>query len=240
MLKIVYLDRTVSLEQMVKMFGNETAGASVVDLLPKSTETGGDAQKKKLNFVPETAFSSQETTSNVSLEHPLVSTVVPSGDAQERAVLDNDSLSAGGSIVDDNKFNELSPDAEASPDIIKLWPSFLELLLRDRPKLGSFLSLASVAACSPHVVDIRFSPSLKFQFQELNKKQNREEISRLLHTLTNKAVDIRMTLETEVSGDETLKYINQMAGRSVTINDEIEQEPIIQTVLDMFDGEIVG
>ena len=48
-----------------------------------------------------------------------------------------------------------------------------------------------------------------------------------------------MTLESESPDGDDRKYITQTAAVPLTINDEIEHEPIIQTVLDMFDGEVI-
>jgi hypothetical protein len=112
------------------------------------------------------------------------------------------------------------------------------MLLHDRPKLGSFLSMASVAGGTAHTIDLRFSPACNFQFQELNKKQQREEITSLLHSFTQQPFELRMTLEADAAGEEK-SYFKQAGILPLTINDEIEHEPIIQTVLDMFDGEII-
>ncbi|MBN1576612.1 MAG: DNA polymerase III subunit gamma/tau [Chitinispirillaceae bacterium] len=241
MLKLVYLDRTVSIEQMVKLFGSGADNAAA-DIAAQLSGDADGALKKKLMPIPESAVPPFEVTTSLPLQAAAKQAQTGNGKATDSSVGDTPvdaTLSATAPEINKEGFNEPSSEASASPDIIALWPSFLEALLRDRPKLGSFLSLASVAACSSHSIDIRFSPSFKFQFQEINRKQNREEITRVLHTFTNRSFDVRMTLEPEMSGAEEQKYIKQTNGRKLTINDEIEHEPIIQTVMDMFDGEVM-
>lgn len=139
----------------------------------------------------------------------------------------------------DFKDSETADTTGKAVDIVKSWPEFIEALLRDRPKLGSFLSLASVS-CTSHIVDLRFLPAFNFQFKELNKNQTRDEIIGFLNSFFGKKFDLRMTLESESDAEtEGKNYFNQMNNVPLTINDEIEREPIIQTILDMFDGEII-
>jgi hypothetical protein len=139
---------------------------------------------------------------------------------------------------DPNSF-DYSIEPGESPDIQQLWPAFLETLLRDRPKIGSFLSLATVAGCTAHTIDLRFAPTFSFQFQEVNRKQSREEMTKILQSLTGREFELRMTIEAESDGEPQQNYFKPAGIVPVSINDEIEQEPIIQTVLDMFDGEVI-
>lgn len=120
------------------------------------------------------------------------------------------------------------------------WPQFLDLLFQNRPHLASFLALGHIGFPSPTVIDITFSPNHKFQYNEIAKKQNREELQRLLHDFAKCEIECRIVLESKPIDHPPQNYMNQFTGGShMTINDEIEQEPIIQTILDIFDGEIL-
>jgi DNA polymerase-3 subunit gamma/tau len=282
LLKLVHLDRTVSLEQMVKLLG----GATDIDPAELASLSGTDSPtvlKKKLNppdnqsdetvgygsqqkNVPgrdispdsvvqadapdshraEHTVASPETAAPntvVLRQPPPVSTCSPSSGPDETIAADagpysDESLSMLPTEVDPTGFGISEVPGEA-PDIQKLWPAFLEALLRDRPRLGSFLSLASVAGCTAHTIDVRFAPSFNFQFMEVNKKQHREEITEILRTLTGNSFEIRITLEMEESTEGVQQNYFKPAGMPVSINDEIEHEPIIQTVLDMFKGTLL-
>lgn len=124
-------------------------------------------------------------------------------------------------------------------NIQELWPKFLDMLIRDRPNIGSFLALASIGSSSAATIDLRFAPNFRFQYNELIKIPNREEIKRVLHKFTGRPIDIRITLETEENRSDEQNFIKQVGNIPSTINDEIEQEPIIQVVLEMFDGTLV-
>ncbi len=137
-------------------------------------------------------------------------------------------------------FEKPQVEKENLPDITLMWPSFIEQLLLDKPKLGSLLSQAKLAGFSSGFIELRFSPSFKFQFQELNKKPNRDEICRRLRSFMNlPTIDLRMTLETDSPDDNDLKYFPSKAGFERSINYETEKEPIIKAVLEIFDGEVI-
>jgi len=128
----------------------------------------------------------------------------------------------------------------ADIDIKEQWSSFLEFLMRDRPNLGSFLALGYIASNTTSSVDLRFAPTCKFQFTELTKQHNRNELLKKLREFAGATIDIRMSLETEHVDIERQDYSKQIGSIPSTIQDEIENEPIIQTVLDIFDGEVLN
>jgi len=233
LLKLVYIDSTLSIEKMIKLFGSGPDGGVSGDFVAGQTRDGADDQKKKILETPDTVSTSGNAT--LAANEPGPEVLAEAG-VDDRPILD----SCSDDEPQQDAFSESSPDVQAAPvDVERIWPAFLESLLRDRPKLGSFLSLASVTACSSRSIDIRFSSSLKFQYQELNKKQHRDEIRHLLQAFTRSPVDLRMTLELQPSDNEDGRLACQTFSMPITINDEIEHEPVIRTVLDMFDGEVI-
>ncbi|MBN1761435.1 MAG: DNA polymerase III subunit gamma/tau [Chitinispirillaceae bacterium] len=246
LLKLVHLDSTVSIEQMVKMLGGNVADDALSLPATNPDAVMQTVVKKKLNIDSVSAPEPQERASlpddGPAEEVPPPYDAVPpgfneSGSVQEVPV--SETTAEPSSSENDTTSFEYSLKPGEVPDIQQLWPLFLETMLRDRPKLGSFLSLATVAGHSSRTIDLRFAQAFNFQFQEVNKKSNREEITNILHTLTGNSFEIRMTLETESTGEPQQNYFKPAGIVPVSINDEIEQEPIIQTVLDMFDGEVI-
>lgn len=124
-------------------------------------------------------------------------------------------------------------------DLKNKWTTFLELVLKDHSNLGSFLSFASISSVSSDVVELKFSGDYRFQYMEVTKRHNQNEISRLLQEFVGHNVDLQISLDANAPRDEDTNYIKQIGNIPSTINDEIEKEPIIQTILDIFDGEIL-
>lgn len=86
-------------------------------------------------------------------------------------------------------------------------------------------------------VELQFGNSQRFQYNEVTKKQNLDEIKRLLQEFAGFPVELKFSLE-EKAEEQEQNYINHNPKRS-TINDEIENEPIIQSIIEMFDGEVL-
>ncbi|HEX3019443.1 MAG TPA: hypothetical protein VHP36_04045 [Chitinispirillaceae bacterium] len=120
------------------------------------------------------------------------------------------------------------------------WTSFLELLLKDHPNLGSFLSLASINSITSHKVELKFSSEYRFQYIEVNKKQHLNQIIQSLQKFTGSLVELQVTLDVNAAKQEDSNYIKQIGNIPSTIDDQIEKEPIIKAVLDIFDGEILS
>jgi hypothetical protein len=118
-------------------------------------------------------------------------------------------------------------------EVLEQWPRFLEVLQRERPMLGHYLRVARVASLSESAVDVRFPGNCSAQYAELIKNKNREEINRIMKEIMGASVDLHITLE--AGGPAAV----QVGNNSLSINDEIKIEPIIQSVLDIFDGDVI-
>jgi chromosomal replication initiation ATPase DnaA len=125
-------------------------------------------------------------------------------------------------------------------DFTTVWPLFLDHMLKNWPNLGSFLSIGYVASCTESTINIKFPSSNSFQFQEVTKKHNRDQIERFLFEFTGRKIELHITVETKKPDAQERNFLNQLVQMPSTINDEIENEPIIQVVLDIFDGEVLN
>jgi hypothetical protein len=112
--------------------------------------------------------------------------------------------------------------------------------MKDHPNLGSFLSCASIGSVSPQFLELKFSTTYRFQYLEVTRKNNRSEITRLLTEFFGTAVELNIVIDTNASDTGEENYIKQIGDVPTTINDQIEKEPIIQTILEIFDGEILN
>ena len=110
--------------------------------------------------------------------------------------------------------------------------------MHDRPHIGTFLALATVAGHTDSSIDLVFKQNFAFQFSEVNKKQHREEIAKMMHAFIGRPVEVLMTLDAKRKEKPEIKHAKPEA-HAAAIESEIEREPVIGTVLDIFDGEVL-
>jgi DNA polymerase-3 subunit gamma/tau len=206
LLKLVFMDSTVSVEQILTSLKKgtipqNTQGASGVDF--------SDGKKK-------------------SDESPVDQTPVP-----EHTV----------SIPREVDTNSFSTEQEQSEhvDLAARWPAFIERLMEDRPNVGTFLSMAYIAESTDHSIDLRFEKQFGFQFSEITKKNNREIIEKMLAAFAGKHIDIHITIEKQEAEkkDTSVKAIEEKEHIPPSLEDDIVNEPIIQSVIKIFDGEVL-
>jgi DNA polymerase-3 subunit gamma/tau len=200
LLKLVYLDSTVSLERFLNLLGEEKEDSPAP--LP-----GGEVPEKKKPDVT-------QPPAPVELPEPP-----PGGSATE------------------SSFADRFPEGAAG-DAGSRWKAFIDSLMSDRPNFGMFLSLASLQGSTASSVDLVFSRSQSFQFQEVTKKATREEIEALLLRFMGRPIELHITLE-QSSGEAPDTEALARKADSFSIENEISREPIIQSVIDVFDAEFL-
>jgi DNA polymerase-3 subunit gamma/tau len=210
LLKLVHMDDTVSIETLVKAISRHSPAVA------PSVEDAAPAAKKKTDpaFPPVT----QET-----------------GDAIEDADDVPDVVAGADDDAGQQACTPEQTDAKkgSAPD----WPGFIDYIQRERPPLGYHLSVASVVSASGHSIDLRFPHAFHFQFAEVNKKKNRDEIQKKLADFFGTPVELRITIE---AGEESAQKPRAAETRSrLSIDNEIGREPVIKNVLDVFDGTVL-
>jgi DNA polymerase III gamma/tau subunit len=141
----------------------------------------------------------------------------------------------------DTKAFEQVPAPSLQIDIKAQWPAFIEKLMEDRPNLGTFLSMAYIAECTARSIDLRFEKQFGFQFSEITKKNNREIIEKKLAAFAGRPIDMHITIEKQP--EEKKEKPKAAQEREIplhpSMDDDIENEPIIQRVIEIFDGQIL-
>jgi DNA polymerase-3 subunit gamma/tau len=231
LLKLVYLDSTVSIEQLLSTIGSQQPDIQVNAPAPKTPMAAAPPDEKKKSEPPLIPPPAPVPIS----PHVAAPNVMPYESASPvcEPVFPGESC---GSPEAAQRFEDCTPGSGA--DVKSRWGAFVETFMRDRPNIGTFLSLAAVTGSSESSIDLSYSPQLKFQFSEMSKKQNREEIAKLLKTFMGRPIEVHITIETKKAEKEAQNYINPVP-HARAIESEIEHEPIIQSVLDIFDGEIL-
>jgi DNA polymerase-3 subunit gamma/tau len=224
LLKLVRMDETVSIETLMSALGNSRPQEAVFVPLPA-------LDKKKTDPAP-AAFAGvkEETADDVPC-------------ASRSDAVEPDPGCAGKEVsskTPEQAAENPTRQNTATPD----WPHFIEYIQQNRPHLGYHLSVASVVSLSDKSMDLRFPKAFHFQFSEVTKKKNRDEIQKELNDFFKDTVDLHITLEaseeTPLPGAQGAKKPGATEPKSsVSIDDEIAHEPIIQNVLDIFDGSFV-
>jgi DNA polymerase-3 subunit gamma/tau len=226
LLKLVLLDSTVTLERMLALLGSAGEGGNSIAPaadkkpvdVPGSGGPGTDFKKKTDSTVTDACS-------------------VPGKESRSVTIREADTASGD----DDGGGEEFSdrPPSGIDADISGKWRGFIDKTMHDRPHIGTFLALATVAGYTGSSIDLVFEHNFAFQFSELNKKQHREEIAKMFHDFMGRPFEVHMTLEAKQP--ETLGLIqNKPEAHAAAIKSEIAREPIIGSVLDIFDGEVLN
>ncbi len=125
-------------------------------------------------------------------------------------------------------------------DIKTFWPAFLDHLIHERPNMGSFLALACAFPAGEDAIDLKFSSAYRFQYLEVVKKQNKDEIEQHLKNFAGRELLLNITIENKPIEKHEQNFIKAIGNVTLTIDDEIEREPVIKAILDIFDGEVLN
>jgi DNA polymerase-3 subunit gamma/tau len=217
LLKLVFLDSTVSLDRIISMIASgPAAGENASAATEGQGLLLGELKKKSDLKVIGTQATGPEA-------------YVPEELSFKGGVSD-----CGGGEED---FDDRTP-AGTGGTLSEKWHQFIDKVMHDRPHTGTFLSLATVAGCTDSSIDLVFENSFSFQFGEVNKKQHREEIAKMLNSYFGRPVSVRMTLEAKLPGKGAAKQIRPEE-HAEAMASEIAREPVIGSVLEIFDGEVL-
>ncbi len=231
LLKLVYMDDTVALETLLSMVGDGDGAVA-----PDGGTGAGVAEKKKpVNNPPPPQAPEPEPAEPAHVaESPGYEAGEPAQSHTDEPPRSSQQPTQGGEV-----FNDDAPK-EPVRNLLEDWPAFLTALKEDRPNLALFLSHGHIASCAGHTLDLRFAPSFKFQFAQVTSTQNRAIIEKKLASFAGASIDLHMTLESEDANPEAKNFVEHMGGAPTrSIEDDMQSEPIIKTVLEAFDGEVI-
>lgn len=262
LLKLVHMDSTVTLEQLMRTLEHPQGSAeqpSNADAVKKKALTSVAAQGIPAVApvatpavpapVPTPAAvdpTGVPTPPSDSPAAPELSQEVPVeayGDSPEDASVDtgDDDYDDTGAAPPASTSSFDTPAPRASSDFVSRWPRFLDALREAHYlSLATFLTHAEIVSYTGTTLDIRFPQNLKFQFDELTGKNNRQVLERKLAEFAGGPIQLHITLDTTTAPQEQApeeSAVRKPAKRS--IEDDIQNEPIIQTVLEVFDGQVL-
>jgi DNA polymerase-3 subunit gamma/tau len=219
--KLVHLDNTVELEMLLQTLGGPMPFSPGAAPAPAGFFS---PQDKKKNDKPP------------AMPAPPASIAAAAAETQEDLPSDDEAECNEEEIVTQQQGNKADP--VASVNLQAQWPEFLEHLKRDRPTLAYHLSSAFVVSGTNKSVDVRFPKAFHFQFSEVLKKKNRDEIQEKLNEFGKGPVELHITLE-QAGDPPQVKSPAVQVKTPMSINNEINNEPIIKSVLDIFDGSVL-
>lgn len=278
-LKLVFLDRTVSIDQLVELASRGVPPENIASLVASTMQSASvsasdtDLKKKLINDNPSNLSATESDTIRVTLHNEeslsTHSETFDSVEIEPESTGDvNNAYNFTSELTDESDSDEVDDDCntpvrqsvqtvqseikqesgtfEDTPlvkeiqDPCALWTSFVDFMLKDRPNVGSFLAMSYLSGATGTSLDVRFPSSYRFQFVETTKKHNRDLIENLLHQFTGSKYELHITLETTRTDAQERQLLHQLVAMPLSINDEIDREPIIKTILDIFDGEVLN
>jgi DNA polymerase-3 subunit gamma/tau len=279
-LKLVFLDRTVSIDQLVALASRGVPPENIASLVASTLQNASvpvsdtDLKKKLSNDNPPDLSAVESNTIEVTSHNdesvachsvtPDIVEIEHESNNEENRVYDYTPEPTDGSDPqdsDDDDCNvpvrqtsqslqkntkpepgtfEDTPLVKEIQDPCALWTSFVDFMLKDRPNVGSFLAMSYLSGATGTSLDVRFPSSYRFQFVETTKKHNRDLIENLLHQFTGSKYELHITLETTRTDAQERQLLHQLVAMPLSINDEMDREPIIKTILDIFDGEVLN
>lgn len=218
LLKLLYMDSTVSIKQLLDSLQQHMPSDDSSDMHSGGLDYNESAVKKKMKIL------SANSPDTHTVELPVIRS------DSEKRVHDKE-----------DAFDPVTENSVSTEDIAARWPLFIEKLTQDRPTLGTFLSLASVAEVTRETIDLRFASNYMFQFSEVAKKSSREIIEKKIKSFYKCPLSLHITIDKheEKKALDDSKAVYQTVYKHPSLEDDIINEPIIQSVIDMFQGEVI-
>lgn len=212
LLKLVYLDSSVSVEQILTTLKKGGIPGST----DSAKETDYSESKKKSNKPPLKESPGRQTAKTESAV-----TSIPSD-------------------IDSGSF-DVSQESSGQIDLAAKWPEFIESLIDERPNIGTFLSLAHIVESTEDSIDLRFGNQFQFQFSEVTKKNNRDIIQKKLDNYTGRHIDLHIVIEKKgkEKKEEKKQPVKAKSHIHPSLEEDMANEPIIQEVINIFDGQVL-
>ncbi|MGM0443778.1 MAG: DNA polymerase III subunit gamma/tau [Fibrobacterota bacterium] len=126
------------------------------------------------------------------------------------------------------------------------WYAFLAYFSHRKPLWGAWLEAGRPVEFDRDSVDLRFSPIHSFQQQELAAPETKKQVEALLRDFCGTPLTLHLTV---AAGDGYVQEAPENAPgteepktpgpHAASLHDEAVREPIIDTVLDIFNGELI-
>jgi hypothetical protein len=131
------------------------------------------------------------------------------------------------------------PQPGSGPD----WKTILDEIMKDKPILGTFLAHSSLSSGAGGSLEIKFPASSLFQLEQVKKKENKDFITAKISQLLGRTTTVDFLIDKNkpaAQSREAPKFAPPAASKKKETFDEIaEKEPILNKILEVFDGEII-
>jgi len=249
LLKLVYLDSTVSVEQLLEAF-KKNSGSTGELPSPEPAPSRSQSQPQPVQL-PSAAIPSVTPSAVQEVASPAMpeygQTATHSDDAKKKTESIETAVSPDDVFLpepdypvpeDADDFAATEPIQDAA--VTAKWPVFLDTLKSERPMIGYYCEVARVSSPAKNTLDIRFPASCRTQYNEICKKNNRSDIDRIMQTIAGVPVEIHVTLDSQETNSAAPASANIPEQRVfLSLHDQVEREPIIKNILTVFDGEVI-
>jgi DNA polymerase-3 subunit gamma/tau len=220
LLKLVNMDNTVELQALLEALAS-----------PNPSAAGGSAAPVR-SFLPPDKKKTEQHPALIAT--PVAIITVP--ESEKNQASSEESLPEEEEDTSPQPVQPIVPSS-AKP-LMACWPEFLAFLKRDRTTLAYHCSASYAVSSTDSSIDVRFPKAFHFQFNEVVKKKNRDDIHAKLCEFAQRPVELHLTLEAK-DDPSNAKNSAPQDKSALSINDEIDHEPVIKNVLDIFDGSVL-
>jgi DNA polymerase-3 subunit gamma/tau len=128
----------------------------------------------------------------------------------------------------------MSPSAMATE-----WKLVVRTMSSDMMQIGTFLSLSNVVHADENEMHISLPPDHRFQYSQLTQTESIRKIEEWFLKKMSYKGKIIIKLPGERSNNVVIPSV-VVVPKNISINEAIKNEPIIGTILDEFEGEVIG
>ncbi len=217
--KLITLDRSVSIQQVLNAIDNEGNAKGVVTSNPKIVS----ADRQKSEQEPEKSGADPPTRDESVKKNDEYDHVETIAQKDMKAEIESESQS-------DSSGN----GSQLNLTIIKeRWSEFIDMALNESAVTGSYLKEGNPSSFEENVVQISFRPEYEFNIHSL--KRNHTRVNKLLEKMFGPDIGFNCVIIelTEEEKKQSAKRLVQVSMED-KIKKIIEREPIIRSIIEQF------
>jgi DNA polymerase-3 subunit gamma/tau len=131
------------------------------------------------------------------------------------------------------------PQAELDGEAHELWKQMLTRVRKKKSSLGAILQHGQLAELQNQSLTIVFPKSCNFHLIQAEKQKNRAVIEGEASNILGKDIQVKFTMARLPESSEKPKALATPPGRKLSAEEVVKAEPIVGTILETMDGELI-
>jgi hypothetical protein len=131
------------------------------------------------------------------------------------------------------------PQAELDGETQELWSQMLTRVRKKKSSLGAILQHGQLAELQNQSLTIVFPTSCNFHLIQAEKQKNRAVIEGEVSTILGKDIQVKFTMADLPESSEKPTVSATPPDRKFSVEEVVKAEPIVGTILETMDGELM-